>query len=278
MNLKSTAVELLMSKKNNSNNNENKNGCIYLVATPIGNLEDITLRALNILKTVDVIAAEDTRHTGIFLAHYDIKKRLLSYHEHNEKSRANEIIKMALEGMKIAVVSDAGTPGISDPGYIVVRLAIEAGIDIIPIPGPTAFVAALTTSGLNTDEFTFIGFLPRKKTKRVEKLEEFKEINTTMIFYESPHRLEDMLEDVFLIFGDRECCITREITKKFEEMKRGLLSDMLRVLKENGPKGEYVIVVEGYLSYKERNIEPDGKPIKRIHENKYAKYSKFSEC
>lgn len=253
-----------------------RKGSIYLVATPIGNLDDITLRALNVLRDVDLVAAEDTRRTGMLLAHYDMKKKLVSYHEHNERSRANEIVRMAEEGMNIAVVSDAGTPAISDPGCAVVKSAIDAGIDVVPVPGPTAFVSALITSGLSTDEFTFIGFLPRKSTKRRAKLELIKNMGTTLIFYESPHRLAEMMEDALSVLGDRACCVTREITKKFEEIKRGKISEVLQCIKEGEPRGEYVILVDGIFE-NDTQTDDEGRPVRRSHENKYAKYSKYDD-
>src|SRR5882724_11887915 len=179
-------------------------GKLYLVATPIGNLEDITLRALRILKEVDLIACEDTRHTRKLLTHFDIHKPLVSYHEHNEHTRSKKLIRDLLGGKNLAIVSDAGTPGISDPGSSVISEAIDAGIEVIPIPGPSALVTALIASGLPTDEFLFIGFLPSKSSARQAKLEELVDVRSTLIFYESPHRLKRMLDDLCKAFGHRK--------------------------------------------------------------------------
>jgi 16S rRNA (cytidine1402-2'-O)-methyltransferase len=196
-------------------------GTIYLVATPLGNLEDITLRALRILKEVDLIACEDTRHTGRLLSHFEIKKPLLSYHEHNEAERAAELVHRAQQGESIAVVSDAGMPGISDPGYRVVQEAIAAGVTVVPVPGAVAAEAALAATGLPTEAFRFGGFLPAKKTQRRKALGVLLQETATLIFYEAPHRVVETLTDVAETLGDRPVVVARELTKLHEEFLRG---------------------------------------------------------
>jgi 16S rRNA (cytidine1402-2'-O)-methyltransferase len=220
-------------------------GKLYLVATPIGNLEDITLRALRTLKEVDLIACEDTRHTRKLLTHYDIHKPLVSYHEHNERTRSKELIQDLLAGKNIAIVSDAGTPGISDPGSSVISDAIDASIEVIPIPGPSALITALIASGLPTDEFLFAGFLPVKSSARQAKLNALAGIQSTLIIYESPHRLRRTLQDMVEPFGKRRAVIAREITKLHEDFKRGLVNDLIAMIDEESIRGEYVIVIEG---------------------------------
>lgn len=218
-------------------------GKIYLVATPIGNLEDITLRALNILKEVDLIAAEDTRHTLGLLNHFEISKPLISYYKQNEKVKSEILIQKVLEGQNIAVVSDAGTPGISDPGEEIVKVAIENDIEVVPIPGACAFVNALIASGLNTREFSFIGFLSAEKKEKKEKLEELKYETKTLIFYEAPHKLKGTLEVLYEILGDKKIVLAKELTKIHEEFIRGNLSEILSRI--DLIKGEFVILVEG---------------------------------
>ena len=218
-------------------------GKIYLVATPIGNLEDITLRAIRVLKEVDLIAAEDTRHTLKLLNHLEIKKPLISYYKQNEKIKSNILIEKALKGENIAVVSDAGTPGISDPGEEIVKEAIKNGIEIISIPGACAAINALIASGLNTKNFMFVGFLSVNKKEKKEKLEQIKKINSTLIFYEAPHKLINTLESIKEVLGNRNIVLARELTKIHEEYKRGKISEILEMI-EN-PKGEFVIIVEG---------------------------------
>jgi len=218
-------------------------GKLYLVATPIGNLEDITLRAINILKEVDIIAAEDTRHTLKLLNYLNIKKQLISYYKENEKIKSEILINKIMEGNNIALVSDAGTPAISDPGEEIVKQAIENGIDIIPIPGACAFVNALICSGLNTKEFIFIGFLSAINKDKKKKLEEIKNETKTLIFYEAPHKIRNTLETMLEILGDRNVVLAREITKIHEEFIRGKISNILE--KMDNIKGEFVIVVEG---------------------------------
>ena len=218
-------------------------GKLYLIATPIGNLEDITLRALRILKEVDIIAAEDTRHTLKLLNHFEISKPLISYYKQIEKEKSEVLIDKLLEGKNIGLVSDAGTIGISDPGEVIVRRAIENNIEIVPIPGACAFVNALITSGLNTRNFKFIGFLPVNKTEKKEILKNIKYETSTLIFYDAPHKLKNTLSTIYEEFGDRQCCLAKEITKIHEKYIRGKLSDILEELDE--PKGEFVIILEG---------------------------------
>ena len=218
-------------------------GKLYLVATPIGNLEDITLRALRILKEVDLIAAEDTRHTLGLLNHFEISKPLISYYKQNEKTKSEILIQKLLEGKNIAIVSDAGTPGISDPGEEIVKVAIENEIEIIPIPGACAFVNALIASGLSSKEFAFIGFLSAIKKEKKEKLEEIKYETRTLILYEAPHKLKGTLEAIFEILGDRKIVLARELTKIHEEFIRDSVSNILNKIDEI--KGEFVILIEG---------------------------------
>lgn len=229
-------------------------GKLYLVATPIGNLEDITLRALRILKEVDIIAAEDTRHTLGLLNHFEISKPLISYYKQNESTRSVELVEKLKEGKNIALVSDAGTPGISDPGEQIVKTAIQEGIEIVPIPGACAFVNAIISSGMSTREFCFLGFLSAVKKERKEKLEEIKYETKTLIFYEAPHKLKNTLENILEILGNRNIVLAREITKIHEEFIRGKISTILENLEEI--KGEFVIIVEGnYESKKDVEIK-----------------------
>ena len=218
-------------------------GKLYIVATPIGNLEDITIRALNILKEVDLIAAEDTRHTLKLLNHYEITKPLISYHRHNEETKKGVLIEKLKNGENIALVSDAGTPGICDPGEEVIKQAIEEKIEIIPIPGACAFVNALICSGIDTKEFTFLGFLPINKKLRKEKLEEIEKETKTIIIYEAPHKLKTTLEDLREILEDRQIVLARELTKIHEEFIRGTVEEIIS--KTADLKGEFVIIIEG---------------------------------
>jgi 16S rRNA (cytidine1402-2'-O)-methyltransferase len=219
---------------------------LYLVGTPIGNLRDITQRAIDTLGEVDLIASEDTRKTGILLKKYNIKKRLISYYDYNKIEKTPLIIKKIKEGERIALVSDAGTPGIQDPGFYLVREAIKENIRVISIPGPIALISALIVSGLPTDRFCFEGFLPRRSGRRKTKMKELIEREDTIIFYEVPHRLIPFLKDLLEIFGDRRVAIARELTKKFEEIRRGKISEILSHYEEKKPRGEFVIVMEGY--------------------------------
>jgi 16S rRNA (cytidine1402-2'-O)-methyltransferase len=223
-------------------------GTLYLVATPIGNLEDITLRALRTLKECDLVAAEDTRRTGQLLKHFGISKPLLSYFQFNEAKRSEEIIGRLARGEKVALVTDAGSPGISDPGERVVKAAIAAGFRVESVPGPSALVAALTASGLPTEEFHFIGFLAHKSGQRRRKLEALKSFEGTLVLYESPYRIEKLLIELNDIFPDRQVVLARELTKKFEEFLRGTPGQLLEVLKKRSLKGEFVVMVQGETS------------------------------
>ena len=228
-------------------------GKIFIVATPIGNLDDITIRALNVLKEVDLIAAEDTRHTLKLLNHFEISKPLISYYKETEKVKARVIIEKVKEGNNVAVVSDAGTPGISDPGEEVIRQAIEEDIDIVPIPGACAAINSLICSGFSTKEFVFIGFLSANKKEKKDKLKEIENETKTLIFYEAPHKIKDTLEVMIEILGDRKISIGRELTKIHEEFIRGNISEVIKRVEE---KGEMVIIVEGAKKSKEE-IEKD---------------------
>src|SRR5881275_3218778 len=216
---------------------------LYLVATPIGNLEDITLRALRVLKECDVVAAEDTRHTGQLLKHFGISKPLLSYFQFNEAKRSEQIIERLCRGEKVALVTDAGSPGISDPGERVVKAAITAGFRVEPVPGPSALVAALTASGLSTEEFHFIGFLPHKSGQRRKRLQACKEIPGTLLIYESPYRIEKLLTELQELFPERPVVLARELTKKFEEFLRGTPAELLEAARKRSLKGEFVVMV-----------------------------------
>ena len=218
-------------------------GNLYLVATPIGNLEDITYRAIKVLKEVDLIAAEDTRQTLKLLNHYEIKKPLISYHRHNEEIKVEGLIEQIKDGKNIAIVSDAGTPAICDPGEVIVKEAIKENINIIPIPGACAFVNALISSGLDTTEFAFYGFLSINKKIRKEKLREIEKESKTVILYEAPHKIKATLEDLSKILGDRKIVIARELTKIHEEFIRGNVNEILEKYQE--PKGEHIILIEG---------------------------------
>lgn len=219
-------------------------GTLYLVATPIGNLQDMTFRAVETLKTVGVIACEDTRHTRKLLNHFEITNKLISYHEHNEAERADELIELLLNGTSVAVVSDAGTPGISDPSFRVVRRAIEEGVPVVPIPGAVAFVNAVIASGLPTDAVFYGGFLPSKKSERRRRLEETAEIPATLVFYESPRRIAATLVDCLEILGDRQAAVAREITKLHEQFERGSLSELREQFSSATFKGEFVLIID----------------------------------
>ena len=220
-------------------------GTLYLVPTPVGNLEDITARALRVLRECDMILAEDTRTSGNLLRHFDIHKPMLSYHKFNEHQTVARVVERLMGGETIAVVSDAGTPGISDPGFLLVRTCVQEGIEVQTLPGATAFVPALVSSGYPCDRFCFEGFLPQKKGRQT-RLTELASETRTLIFYESPYRLVKTLEQFAEFFGaDRECSVAREISKKFEEHKRGTLTDVAAWYKEHEPKGEIVIIVAG---------------------------------
>jgi 16S rRNA (cytidine1402-2'-O)-methyltransferase len=218
---------------------------LYLVATPIGNLGDITLRALEVLRSADLIASEDTRKTSILLLHYDIHKPQKSYHAFNEKKVVPKLVEQLLEGQSIAVVTSAGTPGISDPGYSLVRAAIENDIPVTAIPGAAAVVMALTLSGLPAHSFTYKGFPPRKSGARRRFIEQDAQSPHTQIFYESPHRIQAFLEDALSVLGDRPTAVANDLTKKFEAVYRGTLSELLVLINKETPRGEYTVVIEG---------------------------------
>lgn len=220
-------------------------GKLYLVPTPIGNLKDITLRALEVLENADVVAAEDTRQTIKLLNHFNLKKTLISYHMHNEQRKSNEILERLKSGENIALVSDAGMPGISDPGSVIVKKCIEEGLDFEVLPGATAFATALIYSGLDSSAFMFKGFIPRDNKSRNILVEELKDRKETLIFYEAPHRLLSTLDFLFKNFGDRNIAVCRELTKLHEEIVRGKLSEVMEHFIDNSPRGEFVLVLDG---------------------------------
>lgn len=221
-------------------------GKLFLVPTPIGNLKDMTFRAIETLKESDLILAEDTPNSGILLKHYEISTPMRSYHAHNEHKVTDEIIRQLQEGKTFSLITDAGSPGISDPGYLLAKACVENGIEVIALPGATAFVPALTVSGLISNEFVFVGFLPVKKGRQT-KLNELKEEKRTLIFYESPHKITRTLKDLSESFGaERKASLSREITKKFEETLRGTLEELHKISEERNLKGEMVLVVEGF--------------------------------
>ncbi|CUS02815.2 Ribosomal RNA small subunit methyltransferase I [Candidatus Promineifilum breve] len=220
---------------------------LYLVATPIGNLGDVTLRALDVLRAVDYVASEDTRKTGLLLKHFDIKKPQIAFHEHNEEQAGGRIVALLQGGQSVAVVSNAGTPGVADPGFTLVRRAIAQELPVTMIPGPSALIMALVLSGLPSHSFTFRGFPPRKSGKRRTFLEIDKESPHTLIFYESPHRLREFLADALAVYGDRPAAVANELTKLFESVRRGSLSELIAQLAETEPRGEYVVVIGGRI-------------------------------
>jgi len=230
---------------------------LYLVSTPIGNLEDVTLRALRVLKEVELIACEDTRHTRRLLDHFGISKPVISYHEHNELKRAGELAERLSRGESIALVTDAGTPGISDPAYRIVVAAIERGVTVTPVPGATAMITGLVASGLPTDSFLFAGFLPGKKQARRARLEQLRSERATLVFYETPHRIREALLDVREILGDRRAAIARELTKLHEQFIRGPVSEIIAHFDANEPRGEMTLVIAG-------NREDNLKPVESI--------------
>ena len=232
-----------MNAKTPSANPASTTGCLYLVGTPIGNLEDITLRALRILKEVDQIACEDTRHTQKLLGHYEIHKPLVSYHEHNELTRAPELVLALEQGAKIALVSDAGMPLVSDPGHRLVTLCLRHRISVVPIPGPSALLASLSASGLPNEEFLFVGFLPARSGERRRALERLRIEDRTLIFYEAPHRIAESVADAREILGDRPACVAREVTKLHEEFLRGKLSEIAASLEQRPARGELTLLI-----------------------------------
>jgi 16S rRNA (cytidine1402-2'-O)-methyltransferase len=224
---------------------EPRPGTLYLVGTPIGNVEDLSPRAQRILGAVDLIAAEDTRHTQGLLARFAIRRPLVSYHDHNKEGRTPELVGKLGDGVSVAIVSDAGSPGISDPAFTLVRAAVEAGIDVVPIPGPSSALCALEVSGLPTDRFAFEGFLPRRAMRRRRRIEQLRPDPRTLIFFESPHRLKEALRDLADTLGERPASLSRELTKKFEETRRGTLRSLLEWVEAEPPRGEFVLVVGG---------------------------------
>ncbi len=228
-------------------NDERGSGQLILVGTPIGNLGDVSQRAIETLKSADVIAAEDTRRTKILLDRYGIRAPLTSYHSYNVKAKGPQLIDRIKAGEHVALVTDAGMPGISDPGTLLVRLAIDAGVPVAAVPGPTAFVMALVLSGFPTHRFVFEGFLPIKSGARRKRLQALTADDRTLIFYESPHRLLPMLEDVLAVFGDRAASISRELTKQFEETIRGSLSMLIERFRRENPRGEFVVILSGNI-------------------------------
>jgi len=234
-----------------------KGGTLFLCATPIGNLEDMTFRAVRILREVAVIAAEDTRHTRKLLSHFDIHTPLISYHEHNKVGRGPELVARLLAGEDLAVVSDAGLPGISDPGADLVKLAVEAGIKVSPVPGANAALAGLVCSGIDTEKFFFAGFLPKTTKKRRELLGFLAGLPCTLVFYESPHRLGTMLNELIAALGDRPAATGRELTKKFEEFHRGTLHSLVTQFELTPPRGEFTVIVAGSQSAPEAQGSPD---------------------
>ena len=224
--------------------NSNSIGTLYVVATPIGNLEDITLRALRILKEVDLIAAEDTRHTKQLLNHFDIHTPLISYYREKEAERSEELVQKLLAGETIALVSDAGTPGISDPGAVLVKKAREAGVTIVPLPGPSALTAALSAAGITDGTFLFLGFPPAKKGQRQKLLSTFIEAPWALVFYESPHRIDALLADVLAILGDRQAFWARELSKLYEDLQAGSISQLLALATGKKNRGEFVLIIQ----------------------------------
>jgi 16S rRNA (cytidine1402-2'-O)-methyltransferase len=240
-------------------------GTLYVVATPIGNLSDITHRAIEVLRDADLIACEDTRHTRKLLQHYGITTKTISYHEHNEQIRCDELIAQLQEGKTIAVVSDAGTPAISDPGYRLVHQAAEQGIPVVPLPGPSAVITALVGSGLPTDEFFFAGFLPARSVARQQRLRDLALVPATLIFYEAPHRLRSTLEDASKILGERKAVVARELTKLHEEFRRGLLSDLVEhYSSQETPRGEIVLLIDREEIVSEATAHTFGRSIEAL--------------
>ncbi len=243
-------------KPNNTGMDGNRAGTLHIVATPIGNLEDITLRALKVLKLVDIIAAENVEHTKGLCKHYGIETRVTAYNQHNRKTKAAKLVRQIKSGQDAALVTDAGTPGISDPGVYLVSLAAGTGIVVIPIPGPSAVIAALSVSGMPSEQFLFLGFLPNKSGKRKKSLAGLTSEPRTMVFFEAPHRIRAMLCDLRDVLGDRKMALLREITKVFEDVKRGSVSEALKYLTPEKTRGEFTLVVEG-------KAEKRGQPLSR---------------
>lgn len=236
-------------------------GALYVVATPIGNLEDVTVRALRVLREVDLIAAEDTRHTRKLLAHYDVPTRLTSYHDHAEAAKTPKLIDRLHAGKNVALVSDAGTPGISDPGYRLVNAAAESGIRVVPVPGPSMVTALLSVGGLPTDRFAFEGFLPARQSRRRRMLHALRREPRTLVLYESPHRLLDCLDDVVAELGDRRVVVGRELTKRFEDILRGSINEVAATLGNRPVKGEVALLVEGWDGEEDQAAGPSAEDL-----------------
>ena len=239
---------------------EHEAGTLYVVSTPIGNLEDITMRAVRVLKEVGIIAAEDTRHTKQLCTHFGVTTPLTSYHDFNKEDKTAVLLERLRSGASIALVSDAGTPVISDPGYFLITRSIEAGIRVVPIPGPSAILAALAASGLPTDSFRFEGFLPRKDGPRLKRIESLREDSASLILFESPHRIGKLLASLHSILGNRRAVLGRELTKRFEEFHRGTLGELLEQVQTHPPKGEITVVVEG--APKRKRSDREDYPLK----------------
>jgi len=269
---------MLLNSPINDSGEKNKEGNLYIVATPIGNRDDITIRALNILEQADTIAAEDTRHTGRFLLHHKIKGNLVPYHEHNEKKQTPGLIKKLKQGLSVALVSNAGTPSVSDPGYCLIKAAIASNIKVVPIPGVSAAITALSAAGLPTDSFIFIGFLSKTKNKRFKQLRELANEQRTMIFYESPKRILKLLDEIKLIIGDRYCVLSREMTKLHEEFIRGSMYEIFQNLKARSAiKGELTLLVKGYIKNKNVPLEIVNQEIKNNLESADNKISDLAK-
>ena len=269
---------MLLNSPINDSGEKNKEGNLYIVATPIGNRDDITIRALNILEQADTIAAEDTRHTGRFLLHHKIKGNLVPYHEHNEKKQTPGLIKKLKQGLSVALVSNAGTPSVSDPGYCLIKAAIASNIKVVPIPGVSAAITALSVAGLPTDSFIFIGFLSKTKNKRCKQLRELANEQRTMIFYESPKRILKLLDEIKLIIGDRYCVLSREMTKLHEEFIRGSMYEIFQNLKARPAiKGEITLLLKGYIKDKDVPLEIVNQEIKNNLESADNKISSLAK-
>ncbi len=252
----------------NINNGEQSLGTLYLVPTPIGNLEDMTLRGLKVLQEVDYVGAEDTRHSGLLLKHFGISANLISYHEHNKKEKGPYIISLLMKGLSVALVSDAGMPAISDPGADLVSLAITEGVPVVPLPGPNAGLTALIASGLNTTEFTFIGFLPKRKSYREETLKRLEPYEGTLIFYEAPHRIEEVVGELYTYLGNRPIAVGREITKRFETFTRTTLEALTDGTETLTIKGEFVLIVGGKTTALEAMAETESISVEEAVQRK----------
>ena len=262
-----------------SNSHIDETGSLYVVATPIGNRDDITIRALNILGQVDLVAAEDTRHTGRLLAHHNIKCRMISFHEHNERERTPDLINRLKAGSSVALVSNAGTPSVSDPGYRLVKETIDSDIIVVPIPGVSAAITALCVAGMPTDSFVFVGFLAKKKARRLNQLNDLAGEHRTIVFYESPRRISTFLEEIIDIMGDRHGVLAREMTKLHEEFIRGSLSEILSSLNARPAiKGECTLLVTGCEENKEVSLKTVRTEIIKALEKKENRLSEIAKA